>query len=77
VNRDVNSIGIGVHGVPNEFRNSQDRLPNLGEALQMIILDLDLERFRDRTPRWRARRFGTDDRLYAYHTSSSACSSRR
>jgi uncharacterized protein (DUF433 family) len=68
MNRDIDPISVGVYGIPNKFCYSQDRFSNLSEALEMIVLDLDLERLRDRTPYWRARGFGTDDRLHAYHT---------
>jgi hypothetical protein len=54
--RDIDLLGVRVHGVPNQFRYREDRLADLSDTSQMVVLDLYLERFRGRTPfrAWRS-----------------------
>jgi hypothetical protein len=42
----VDSIGIGIDGVPYQLGNSEERLVNLCKTLKVVVLDLNLESFR-------------------------------
>jgi hypothetical protein len=40
---DIHPVGVGIDCVPNQLRNRKDRLLDLGQALKVIVLNLDFE----------------------------------
>jgi len=53
---DTNLVGICIDNVPNKLGDGQDRFSHLGKPLQVIVLDLNFDRFhRHALPKTRCR----------------------